>query len=109
MKIFFLWIVASDIGLDAQNRFDTGRFRRFIKLNRAIEIAMVGECECSHTQLLSAIYKFINFSEAVEKGIMRMGVEMHKVLHCSLILIQYPNDKQEKRPFRAFAVRLRRN
>ncbi len=70
MVISFVCVLAeavagSDIGFDTNDRFDASLFGFFIKLDRAIERAVVGESNSIHAELFRAVYKIIDFRETV--------------------------------------------
>ena len=61
---------ASDDGLDA------GFLRFLVKLNRAVQHAVVGERNGVHPKLFGAGDQIINFRKAVQEGIVAMSVEV---------------------------------
>src|SRR3989344_5629998 len=58
-------------------------FTFLVKLNRAIEISVVCECECGHFKINCFFDERVNFREPVKQRIVRMGMqvdEFHKVI-----------------------------
>jgi len=65
-------VAGRNIRLDAEDRFDAMLLRKFIKLDGAIEDAVIGERDRVHAGLLRARHHLVDFRQPVEQGIMGM-------------------------------------
>ena len=67
-----------DIRFVAENRFDADVERFLVKFERAVEVAVVGEREGRHFQLFGSREQRFELSDAVEKRVMRMRVQVNE-------------------------------
>ena len=67
-----------EIGLQTDNRLQAVLLTNLIKLNRAVEIAVIGDGERRHLVLLGEPNHLVNFREAVQERVIGVIVEVNK-------------------------------
>ncbi len=67
-----------DIRLDAEDRLDPGVLRGADKLHRAVQIAVVGDRDGGHPQLLHAGDQRLETIAAIEERVLAVKMEMHE-------------------------------
>ena len=67
------------ISLDADDRFDTDLDGLAPHLVRAVHVAVVGDADGRHAQLLGAPHQVGNLGRTVQQRVMRMVVQLHEV------------------------------
>ena len=56
-------------------------FAFLVKLNGTVQIAVVGQCQGRHSELLGLVYQLIDPGQCREQGIVRMGMEVGEFAH----------------------------
>ena len=80
--------VRGDVGFHAQNRLDARFFGLFVKLNRSVKSAVVGQGEGVHSQLFGAGNELVYLRQAVQKGEVGMNVKVGEFHNKELIFLQ---------------------
>ena len=68
-----------DINFAADNRLDPLLARHLIKINRAIENAVIGESERGKFQLVRSVHELVQTARPIEERILRMQMQMNKL------------------------------
>ena len=69
---------SGDIGLVSDDGFDTFIFSGLVEFECAVEVSVIGESQCGHGKSFSSFNEVVDFSSAVEKGIMAMAVQVYE-------------------------------
>ena len=70
-----------DVGLDAQHRIDAQFLRLLIELQRAVQIAVIGERERVHLQVFRPLQERGDLARPVQKAVMAVAMQMRKRRH----------------------------
>ena len=78
----------SHISLETKNWLNAITECLFIEFNNARHGAMVGHCDRFHALFFDVVNKIRNLRKAVEKAVVSMVVQMHKIfsLECSRLI-----------------------
>ena len=67
-----------DVGFISDNRIDAGRFAFTIKLDRSIEIAVIGQGQGIHSQIFGPSHQLRNSAGAVKQTVVAMTMQMNE-------------------------------
>ena len=67
-----------DVGLQADDRQDSGRFGLAEQLDGAVEVAVIGQGHRGHPQRLDALDQVRDLAGAVKQAVMAVAVKMHE-------------------------------
>ena len=66
------------VGFHADDGFDAGRGAFFVKFQRAVEVAVVGEAEGGRAVLLGLLYQIRNFHQTIQERVVTVVVEVYE-------------------------------
>ena len=84
LRIGAMVFLLADVKLAAQNRLDAPLLRRLKKMNRAINIAVIGNRNRLLADVGNVVDQLFDVAGAVQKRIIRMQMKMSKFGHCLL-------------------------
>ena len=66
------------VGLKPDDRHDPGRFRFPEQLDRAVQIAVIRQCNRRHSQRLGTLDQIRNLARTVQKTVVAVAMKMHE-------------------------------
>jgi hypothetical protein len=88
LRIGAVVVLLADIKLAAQNRLNSPLLRRLKKMNRAVDIAVVGNRNRLLPNLGNMVDQPLNVAGAVQKGVIRMQMKMSEFGHCAALILE---------------------
>ena len=92
------------VDLAAENRLDPLLFGRVVKLLDPVHIAVVGDRQRGHAELLGTLEQRLDSRRAVQNRILRMYMKMSELPHCFPLLCLDTKVTKNKRKYRARKV-----
>ena len=84
LVLVLLETVAHHIDFAPQNRLDTGRDCRIVKVLHTVHISVVRDGQRCHTQLLGPFYQRPDRRSAIQNRVLCMYVQVYEIRHCLL-------------------------